>query len=189
MLHLALDLSVKNTGYAFWKDGLDRPVAGVWQLASGLEWKGRAYNRLARNLWDLYETAGIDSIVFEEPLPASALHGHTNRETLTAQVGLAEHVVGFAEAIGARVRFASAASWRKHFLEPPAKSKRIDLKQMAIERCGHLGIEVPRGSTGKPSDDAADAIGLLDYQLYLAGVTPPWRAETVLVPQFQRRRA
>jgi hypothetical protein len=42
-----------------------------------------------------------------------------------------------------------------------------------------LGLE-PR------NDDESDACGILDYDLHIAGITPPWRMENVLQQQLGR---
>jgi hypothetical protein len=48
-------------------------------------------------------------------------------------------------------------------------TKTPDLKAMAMSRCRELGFE-PNGH------DEAEALGILDYQLSVQGVIPPWRA-------------
>jgi len=42
-----------------------------------------------------------------------------------------------------------------------------------MRRCKELGFEVQK-------HDAAEACGILDYQLSVAGILPPWRQEHIL---------
>lgn len=174
MNFLALDLSIKSTGFAIWSEGQEKPAAGTWELASGVDWAGRAYCRLHRNLMDLHRVTPIDEIVFEEALPAVKLRGFSNAATLAVAAGLAAHVQSFAEAMGIRHREVNLSTWRRHFIgKMPRGTKTPDLKAMAMRRCRELGFDVQK-------HDAAEACGLLDYQVSMAGITPPWRLENIL---------
>lgn len=171
---LALDLSVKSTGFALWSNGQAKPACGTWALAPSIDWAARAYVRLHRNLMDLHQLTALDDIVFEEPLPVLALKGFTNASTLAAAAGLAAHVASFAEAVGARHRPVNLSSWRRHFIgKMPRGTKTPDLKAMAMRRCRELGFDAIK-------HDAAEACGLLDYQLSVNGIIPPWRADNIL---------
>jgi hypothetical protein len=175
---IGLDLSIRSTGFASWSPDHERPVSGTWELAAGLEWTSRAYCRLQRNLMGLHRVEPITDILYEDSLPAERLHGHTNRETLKAAVGLTEHVESFAEAIGAKVRYTNQSTWRRHFLGAMKRgTKTPDLKRMAMERCRELGFEPTK-------HDEAEALGILDYEISLAGITPPWRMQHVLTEQL-----
>lgn len=175
---VALDLSVKSAGWASWSEGQERPVSGCWTLAEGLQWAARAYVRLQRNLRDLHQVTPITSIVYEDSLPAEKLHGQTSRETLKALVGLTEHVESFGEAFGIKTRYTNQATWRRHFLGAMKRGTRTpDLKAFAMQRCRELGFEPSR-------HDEAEALGILDYQVMLAGITPPWRMQHSLVSQL-----
>lgn len=166
---LALDLSVKSTGFALWTEGQALPAAGTWALAPGIEWASRAYVRLHRNLMDLHTVSPIDEITFEEAILAVQLRGFTNAKTLAAAAGLAAHVESFAEAFGIRHRAVNLATWRRHFIgKMPRGTKTPDLKAMAMRRCRDLGFDVQK-------HDAAEACGLLDYNLSVNGILPPWR--------------
>lgn len=183
MHFVALDLSVRSTGFASWSDGQERPVSGTWELAAGLEWAARAYVRLQRNLLDLHRVEPIGSILYEDSLPAEKLRGQTNRDTLKALVGLSEHVESFAEAIGCKARYTNQTTWRRHFLGSMKRgTKSVDLKAMAMARCRELGFE-PR------KHDEAEALGILDFEISLAGITPPWRMQHTLIQQFSGRAA
>lgn len=168
--YLALDLSVKSTGFALWSHGQALPVSGTWELASSIDWAARAFVRLHRNLSDIHRVTPLDEIVFEEPPPTHRMAGQTNAKTEAAKYGLVAHAMSFAEACGIRYRPVSIAGWRRHFLgSMPRGTKTPDLKHMAMTRCRDLGFDVQK-------HDAAEACGLLDYQLSVAGIIAPWRA-------------
>lgn len=183
-MFVALDLSLLNTGFASWTPGHERPVSGIWHLCAGLEWSARGYVRLQRNLLDLHKAAklgdgdGITSILYEDSLPAERLQGQTNRETLKAAVGLTEHVESFAEAIGCKARYTNQSTWRRHFLGPMKRGTRTAaLKDLAMQRCRELGFDPAR-------HDEAEALGILDFEISLAGITPPWRVQHVLTAEL-----
>lgn len=179
-MFVALDLSVKNAGFAFWSEGQERPRCGIWKLAPGQEWAGRAFVRLHRSLLDLHAVEPITDLIWEEPLPHWAVSGQTSIVTLKAAAGLAAHALSFAEAVGARHHETNQSTWRRHFLgKLPRGTKTVDLKKMAMDRCRELGFDPER-------HDAAEACGILDYQVSLAGITPPWRHDQVLTMQFGR---
>lgn len=146
-----------------------KPVSGTWALADSVDYAGRAYCRLHRNLMDLHRVTPLDEIVFEEAIPPFALQGHTNAKSLAAAAGLAAHVESFSEACGIRYRAVNLSAWRRHFIgKMPRGTKTPDLKHMAMTRCRELGFDVQK-------HDAAEACGLLDYQLSVAGIIAPWR--------------
>ncbi len=177
-MFVALDLSIRSTGFACWSEGQEQPVSGLWHLASGLEWAPRAFVRLQRNLMDLHRVTKIASIIYEDSLPPGKLHGQTNLATLRAAVSLTSHVESFGEAIGAKVRATNQSTWRRHFLGAMKRgTKTADLKHMANMRCRELGFRPQR-------HDEAEALGMLDFELHLAGLTPPWRQQHVLQTQM-----
>jgi hypothetical protein len=171
---LALDLSVKSTGFALWSPGQAKPACGTWELAPSIDWAARAFVRLHKNMMDVQRVSPIDVIVFEEAIPPHRLHGMTNADTIAAAAGLASHAMSFAEALGIRWRPIGIAAWRRHFIgKMPRGTKTPDLKAMAMRRCRELGFDAIK-------HDAAEACGLLDYQLSMDGITPPWRVENAL---------
>lgn len=187
MSWVALDLSVKSTGWALWSAGQERPAHGTWELAPSIDYVARAYVRLHKSLLDLQRLGSIETLVFEEAIPAHQLHGNSNAETIAAAAGLAAHAMSFAEAVGCRWRSVPIAAWRRHWIgKMPRGTGTPDLKHMAMKRCRELGFEVIK-------HDEAEAIGLLDYQLAMDGVVPPWRDQFLLLEQFtappKRRRA
>jgi hypothetical protein len=182
---LALDLSVKCSGFAQWSDGQAKPDHGTWELAGGITHAPRAFVRLHRHLRDLNDIARIDLIMFEDPLPPHSVHGQTSIDVLKASAGLAAHVQSFAEAMGIRHRAVHQATWRRHFIgSMPRGTKTPDLKHLAMQRCRELGFDPTK-------HDAAEALGLLDYALSIEGIIAPWRQEHLLerqmVPATERR--
>ena len=176
---LALDLSLKSTGFAFWNGESELPVSGHWALAPDMSWRGRGYVRLHKNMMDLHKASKIDVIIYEEPLSQASVQGNSSLITIQTLAGLAAHVESFAEAIGARHRSVNMATWRKHFIGSMKRgTKTPDLKAMALRRCRDLGME-PNGH------DEAEALGILDYELSTNGVIAPWRAGNVLQRQLQ----
>lgn len=174
MKFVALDLSVRSTGFAWWKEGQALPSCGTWELAPHVDYAARAFVRLHARLNAIHQTDPIDELVFEEAIPAHQLHGGTNATTLFAGAGLAAHAMSFCEALGIRWRSVPIRSWRKHFIgSVPRGTKTPDFKHMSMSRCRELGFDVQK-------HDAAEAAGLLDYQLSVAGILPPWRESNVL---------
>lgn len=183
---LSLDLSLSSTGWALFSSGSQSPIYGHWPLASDMSWRGRGYVRLHKNMMDLHRVSAIDHIYYEEPLTQASLSGKTNVQTLQTLTGLAAHAESFAAAIKATARAVNIASWRRHFIgSMPRGTKTPDLKAMTMRRCKELGFD--------PSKyDESDALGLLDYQLSVAGVIAPWRAnvlERKMTPELDGKRA
>lgn len=187
MSWVALDLSIRSTGWAMWSRGQERPAHGTWELAPHIDYAARAYVRLHRSLMGLHRLEPIETLVFEEAIPPFMLHGQTNADTVAAAAGLAAHAMSFAEAIGCRWRPVGIAAWRRHWIgKLPRGTKTPDLKAMAMRRCRDIGWEVLK-------HDEAEACGLLDYQLSLDGIVRPWADQLTFAPQYaptpKRRRA
>lgn len=173
-MFVALDLSLKSTGFACWSEGQQRPRCGIWQLSS-LEFAGRAFVRLHRNLIDLHKVEPITSLMWEEALPHWAVKGQTSLATIKALAGLTAHALSFAEAVGARWSEVNQSVWRREFIGAmPRGTKTTDLKRMAMLRCRELGFDPEK-------HDAAEACGILDHQVTVSGITPPWRIANPLV--------
>lgn len=171
MSYLALDLSKRSAGWARWRPGMDLPECGTWELGSEVTSAGRAFLRLHQRLDEIHRATPIESIAYEKPLNLGANSSQTTEETLFVLIGLAAHVVSYAEARGVRqCRDVPMGTWRRHFLGPvPRGTRSADLKSMAMARCRELGMSPAR-------HDAAEACGILDHSLMLAGIVPPWRA-------------
>lgn len=171
MAYLALDLSKRSSGWAWWAPGHDLPVCGTWELGSEITSPGRVFLRLHQHLNDIHTVTPLDAVTYEQPLNLGAASKFTNADSDRLLVGLAAHVQSYCEAKGIRhCRPVSQVTWRKHFLPAFKRGTRTpDLKQMAMDACRALGIEPRR-------HDAAEAVGILDHALFLAGVEVPWRA-------------
>jgi hypothetical protein len=169
---LALDLSVKSTGFACWSEG-QLPAHGTWALGDQAH-MGRAFVRLHRHLLDLHTLDPIECLTFEEAIPGYQLHGSSSAQTIFGAAGLAAHAMSFSEAVGCRWREVNITVWRKHFIGSMKRgTKTPNLKHMAMQRCRELGFDPAK-------HDAAEACGLLDYQLSIDGIIAPWRNQHIL---------
>lgn len=194
MGYLALDLSKRSTGWALWDRDWEKPRYGTWTLGSEFTNDGMTFAKLHRFLNDLYKVHAFEFLWYEEPITPAQLQGHTTIQTIHLAVGLAAHAQSFAHARRCRIAKAvNVEQWRKHFIgsdianETKAKvrrarkagdkraSARDKLKRLTVERCRLFGFYPDK-------DDAADAIGILDYCLHMNGITPPWRANETLQP-------
>jgi hypothetical protein len=197
---LALDLSKRSAGWASWKEGEARPVHGAWKLGNELTPPGDAFRNLYQELSRLSMVMGeedgrsaFEDVVYEEPLNLGPHGMPTTKDTIFLLIGLAATVDLWASAkCVRRLRCANQSSWRRHFLGRIPRGSRkdelgnkikapaVNLKALAEERCRELGFR-PR------THDEAEALGILDYEISLSGITPPWRMETVLTAQLGGR--
>jgi hypothetical protein len=181
---LALDLSVKSTGFAFCTSEMAKPASGTWELAGGVAFAPRAYVRLHRHLKDINDATPIHFVAYEDTVPPHMLRGHSDATTIKALAGLAAHVESFCAAMGIRCQAVGLSTWRKHFVGTiPRGTKSADWKHLAMTRCRDLGFSPLK-------HDEAEALGLLDYALSVEGVIAPWREsilERELVPAMERR--
>lgn len=192
--HCALDLSKSSTGWAVWESGWEKPRYGHWQLGSEYTTNGGVYAKLHARLNDLWKLCHFENLYYEEPISPAHLQGGTTIQTIWLLCGLASHTESYGHARRCRiVKAVNVERWRKDFIGQVANSDakadarrrkktgekrasaRDTLKALTIARCRQLGFE-PR------KNDEADALGLLDYSLEIAGITPPWRAGEVLRP-------
>lgn len=176
---LALDLSIKSTGFALLSGGEAKPVSGAWELAGRVAHAARAFVRLHRSLRDLNNITPIDVIAYEDTVPPYMLRGHSDAATVKALAGLAGHVESFCAAMGIRCHAVNQSTWRRHFVgSMPRGTVSADWKHLAMNRCREFGLHPAK-------HDEAEAIGLLDYQLSVEGVTPPWRQDHLLQRQLR----
>ena len=170
MSFVALDIASK-TGWAMWSPGMAKPLYGVWHLKGEPGEVGRKGVELHRKLADLHSLDAIHSLTFEGGIPTNGMSGFTNMTTIYLLAGLAAHAESFAYAVSARCRNVPNASWRAHFVGAGRRPKALDAKQykaLSTKRCHDLDWH--------PSDDnCADALGVLDYTLHLAGQHVPWQ--------------
>jgi len=181
MTFVALDLSKVSAGWALWNEGMDLPACGTWELGSSITSAGRAFLRLHQRLNDIHIVTPISNLTYEKPLDPATLGRQTSFDIPFVLMGLAAHVESYCEAKAIRkVASVHQATWRRHFLGRLKRGTRsTTLKDYAVTACKQLGI-----SPGK--HDAAEACGILDYSLHLAGITPPWRMQHVLTGQLGR---
>lgn len=177
---LALDLSKRSAGWALWHQGLDRPACGTWELGSELTSPGMVFARLHENITGIHGAmAALTSVHYERPLDPGTLGRQTNFDIPFLLIGLAAHVESWCCAMGVRhCQSHHQATWRRHFIgKMPRGTKSMTLKDFAVDQCKQLGILPGR-------HDAAEAVGILDFALHLAGIMPPWRDQHVLTVQM-----
>jgi hypothetical protein len=183
---LALDLSIKSCGFALWSTGDSIPACGTWELAGGVAHAPRAFCRLHRRMKDVNDATPLHVVAYEDTVPPHMLRGHSDAATVKALAGLAGHVESFCAAMGIRCCAVNQSTWRRHFLGAmPRGVKTADYKHMAMTKCRELGFEVIK-------HDAAEACGLLDYQLSIEGIIAPWREgilQRQMTPATDGRRA
>jgi hypothetical protein len=178
-MFLALDQSKKRTGWAFFREGLDRPLTGHFKLGDELTPPGTVFARLHMELSALRKTLGFESLIYERPVDPQNFGRETPFHIPFVLIGIAAHIDSYCAATGVRrCAWAHAATWRRHFIgSMPRGTKKAALKDFVGQRCRELGMK-PR------NDDEADACGILDYDLHLANITPPWRRENILTQQL-----
>lgn len=171
MSYLALDQSKSRTGWAYWRPGLDLPVYGHFALGDEFTPFGKVFCKLHMELSALHQTLGFESVRYEQPAEAQHFRGTTSFDVIFLLTGIAAHIDSFCAARGIRrCESVSAQAWRRHVIGPMKRgTKRMQLKDFVLAWCRDHGMK-PR------NDDEADAIGILDYDLYIAGIVPPWRA-------------
>ena len=174
MSHLALDLSKRSTGWALFSEGDALPLYGSWVLGSEYSTRGQPFINLHVKMNELHGLSPFETVTYEKPLNLGMKSAATTEDTLNTLIGLAMHVESFCAAKRVRqVNGVNQVTWRRHFLgSMPRGKKTADLKQMALERCRVLGL-------APQSHDAAEACGLLDYQLHNLGITTPWQQRAV----------
>lgn len=180
---LALDLSKRSTGFAYWEEGSAVAGYGSWCLGSEHTPRGMVYLNLHQRMDELRSICRFEHVFFEEPMNPVKLQGHTNIDTLRVLGGLASHVESYCEARSCRsINAVNLSSWRATFIGKQKRgTKSATLKDLSIERCHQLGWK-PK------NDDEADALGLLDYACMFRGIIPPWREFEVLRPPLGMAR-
>ncbi len=153
---LALDLATR-TGWAFYKEETPAPLYGSIDLSGGDE--GDILNRFGRWLHGRLTIDKPTMIAFEAPFVQNA-------STAERLFGLAA-LTQFLARNNDRTAYATTpGQWRKHFLGS-AHGKRAELKAATIDACKLRGW-APK------TEDAADALGLLDYACQKWGLAVPW---------------
>lgn len=173
----AFDLSKSSAGWAFWGDGLSKPIYGSKRLGHGnLTSFGLAFARVHQMMSELHMATGFTVAYVEEPLQPQAVMSHTTFDTLFLLYGLVAHAHSWCEAKGVRIQCPNQSTWRRNFIGARKRgTKSVDLKAMTIERARELGFS-------PSNDDEADALGILDWGCVAERITPPWRFNNCLVP-------
>lgn len=179
---LALDQSKKRTGWAFWREGLPLPLLGHFKLGDELTSTGTVFARVHMEMSALRKTLDYDSVIYEKPADPQNFDRSTPFDIPFVLIGIAAHINSYCDATGIRrCTWAHSGTWRRHFIGAMKRgTKRAQLKDFVEQRCRELGIK-PR------NDDEADACGILDYDLYVAGVNPPWRDVALFGGALQQR--
>lgn len=194
---LALDLSKSCTGWAVWHEGWDTARLGHWRLGGEWSTNGDVFNALHRRLSELKAAIGFGRLYIEQKVNPQNLQIISNYQTIALMGGLEAYAEGFAAAYRMPYRAINVSSWRGDFIGKDVdgtikaavrrrnkmakehggkrESASDKLKLATMERCRQLGFS-PR------KQDEADALGILDYQMQLLKITPPWRQNEVLQP-------
>ena len=181
---LAFDLSKSNTGWARYCTGDARPSYGSVKLGTGWTDRIGMMRKLYMHLTDLSAFGEPDAVFYEGPLPGNAQSTEKNNRNANANCALVEFYYGSAKRI--RVQEVHNLTWKRHFFDPnipkrvkdeigkSVRNPSYDPKALSLAACKALGLS-------PENHDEADALGILDYALMLEKITPPWRAELVLV--------
>jgi hypothetical protein len=170
---LALDLAAQ-CGWARYGKDMARPFYGSVRLKRPAGSLGEQMEKLRALIADQHAIGPLTDIVYE----AQHIGGNVDPQTVYSLIGMGSFCEWFAHRIGARCFMVDIGTWRKHFLGRgnfKAQGKltaRAQAKQRSLDRCAEYGWY--------PTDDnAADALGVLDYYLSLpaiANIYPrPWR--------------
>lgn len=198
MKTLALDLSKRCTGWAYYALGDERALLGHFSCGSEMSSNGECFAKLQQRLHELRQTLGFDRLVWEQKLSPQNLGGISNYQTIALLGGLEAHAESFAAVFRIPFRAVNVSSWRPDFLgrdeiagaraAVKAEEKRTGKKIGASDALKTLTMERARQFGHSPrKPDEADALGILDYELLHRGITPPWRAAEVLQPMVAVR--
>lgn len=196
---LALDLSKKRTGWAWWDGKSDRPRYGSEQMGSEFTPMAGNFVNIHKLLEHLNTLFDIQYVYIEAPInPAS--FDNSKKETRRAMqnpfvlIGLAAHALSWCEVRNIKkYDMINQAKWKRLFLgampftlQRVPKIKRsgnyvkndgsVDWKKLSVEKANELGLRVK-------NDDEADAIGLLSYAATLHSLEAPW-LKAVEAPLF-----
>lgn len=163
-LALALDESPNATGWAVGSTEGERPTWGVFRQ---LPWRDDEPERLAQFRDWLVETAryhGVTHLFYESPIDPRGLSFIKSFDTTAKQSMQIGIILMVAHDLKLTVAQVPIDSWRSRFMGatkvPGLKGDhaRKELKLMALKACALRGWYVEE-------NDAADALGVLDYGL------------------------
>lgn len=174
---LALDISKRSTGWAWFAEGADRARHGVWdRLGSEYTSRGQLFYAFYGQLLDHRRAMPFERVAAEEPVNLIPNSVQTNAESVWIAVGMGATLELFCHSFKVRLEWVHQATWRRHFLgRMPRATKSASLKALAMERARQLGFSPHR-------HDEAEALGILDHALERLRIPVPWRAEEVLRP-------
>lgn len=172
---LALDLSKRSTGWAYYGQGGNTAQHGVWtRLGSEYTSRGGLFYNLYKTLLEHRQVMPFDMIYAEQPVNLIPNSVATTAENVWIAVGMAATVELFAHSFGVPLNWIHQARWRREFLgRMPRAVKSSQLKDYAMERARQLGFRPQR-------HDDAEAIGILTYALQIERQPCPWVADEVL---------
>lgn len=169
---LALDPSKRNSGWAFYGAGDEKPYHGVWdRIASEYSSRGSIYYNTYKALLDAHSLFKFEQVFAEEPINLLPGTVATQAENIWTAIGMGASIELFCHTMGIRLTWVPMARWRRDFLgRMPRGTRSTDLKQMALERCHQLGLRPQR-------HDDAEALGILTYACLRERVFMPWMAQ------------
>lgn len=168
---LALDLATV-LGFAAWQPGMAIPHCDAKRLPGKPGEVGQSCAKLLDFLNEMHPKYRFTHVFFEAQHVSRKMDMNTIYK-LCALGGVAELFCHHAKIPCFKVEI---GEWRKHFIGRGTgfKSKNLDPKQMALDKCEQLGIYTD-------STDAAEAVGILDYCLtMIPSVVAPWRDNDLL---------
>lgn len=188
---LALDLA-KNTGVAFWREGMQIPRTFVKSMRMTGEDVGRAVDDFSEWLSSYLSLEKPRYVVFEAPWVGEKTHQNVARKLMGLAI-LTELECYRLHRSGSHCTYLEVNNQdvRTHFLGEGARSQKFRLpgeemrdalKRMTILRCEARDWNVD-------TDDEADALALLDYAAHHLKLPVPWDARPAPSLLTKTRRA
>lgn len=166
MRGLALDQSLKSTGYALWDEG-EPLVSGAWPLSDGIATRANAFLAIHRKIAAFHKEKPIDWLVYETP----ELMRKDKVDKLIGLYGLVAHIESICKIKLIAVSPVRSRKWRTCFFDHDYNGAGTEkFKAMAIHRAKEFGFD-------PEVDDEAEAIGIMDWALHDRGFTPQWRID------------
>ena len=172
---LALDLAT-STGFAFWKDGMPRPMFGVITLPAPGGEHERSCLFLRRWLRDFHQVEGFTVGVFESPIMRPR---RDKKATLRFLFGLATEAGTTMLELGMKAWETDHGDYMVHWTG--SGDRRSEDGKTAS-----LAAAKTKGWDCQGIHDVADALGLLDHWTHTHKVEVPWNNAPVLKLTSQR---
>ena len=174
---VGLDLA-RNTGYAKWQPGWERPVWGSWMLAEASgPGCGRTLLDLFNKLMEITEE-GVDYLYFEAPWLGQGQYNEFTKKVesrTSATAARKLHSYGGITEMVAEVQDVKSifechsGEHRKHFLGV-GMGKRDIMKKMIVDACWAKDWKVD-------NDDQGEALSVLCFGAADRGLEVPWDNE------------